>query len=694
MSLTEVFFPVFSLGTLLTGMVTFGLLANDRRNHGMYWGVFLLLGVSLVSISFDTAVLVVGGIHRRFTAAVQLSRLHELATTAFVFAIPFYFELTLPPTRWQRRASVVASRFGMIVFAIVLVAAFAAPDLFVSVTRQSTIDMSAAYTNSFGRGAEGPLFVVRDAAFGVMILFSLLVAATAALDRQITGPDLLIVGGIAIGVLLGASAVYANFTGRYPGLMDGIPFSRVGLGLTIFTLLATASYVLRYTSQAKLLDERNRELQHRRDRLAFLTYHDETTQMLNDQAFVRDVETYLGAESPPAASTHLIDIINFRDVIDTYGKATSDRILRILGRRIEQTVLQFGGTDARIYRLSADRFTVFIPQEVPERGLRLFENSLFDAVGMPIAVDDHSIYLSANAGQCRLSIDLTDAEDLLRRLRSALGEARRTGTAVYRWTDALESPSFPIHGLSQALRHALEKDEFSLLYQPIVDRRGRVIAAEALVRWDRARPDQFIPVAEETGLIVRLTTHIIGLLEADLPRLNASIPDLRVYINVSARNISSLDLPQRLRDVLERVSLPASAIGVEITETSFGDLTGEFIDVLNALRASGITVAIDDFGTGYSSLAYIRHLPADRLKIDRSFIRDLPGSREDATVVDSIIVLARRLHKQVVAEGVETRAQYEYLRTREVEFFQGFYFATPLSCEDFVWTVTPAMDLD
>lgn len=692
MSLTEVFFPIFSLGTLVTGMVTFGLLANDRRNHGMYWGIFVLLLVSIVSISFDTIVLIIGGLHGNFPTAVQFSRLHEIATTAFVPAIPLFFALTLPATHWQRRASIIATWLGCILFLLVLVVAFVAPDGFVSVTQQSPFEMSAAYTNSFGRGAEGPLFAVRDIVFGFVILFSLFVASSAALDGQIAGPDLLILAGITIGVLFGASALYANFTGRYPGPLAGVPFSRVGLGLTVFTLLSTASYVLRYTVQAKLLDERNRELQHRRDRLAFLTYHDETTQLPNTQAFIRDMEVMV--RNGQAGTAYMVDVTDFRDVLDTYGSAVSDRILRTVGRRIDQVAQQFGGTGTRVYSLSNDRFAVTTHGTISRNIGDLLEENLFDAISQPISVEEHPIYLAANAGRCEFTPDTTGPDDLLRRLRHALAEARRTKVPVASCRGDMEFAPSSSHELSQAIRHALRHGEFSLQYQPVVDRRGRVVAAEALLRWDRAGPDQFIPVAEDTGLIVPLTRAVFEILERDIPNLLLAVPDLCIYINISARDITRLEPEKHLSDMISRLNLAPESIGVEITETSFDTQTDGLVRVIQSLRDSGFAVAIDDFGTGYSSLAYLKRLPADRLKIDRIFIRDLPSSRDDAALVDSVVVLARRLARRIVAEGVETRAQYEYLRTRDIDFFQGFYFAAPMSRDDFIWTVAPAMELE
>lgn len=693
-TIAETFFPFFSLGTLVTGLVAFGFLSKDRRASRVYWSVFLLLVVSLLAISLDTGVLVFGGILKNFRVAVQLSRLHEVATSAFLFVIPLFFTHTLPATHWEQGASRIVTMIGAAVFGVVLVVAFVAPDLFVSVTRQSPLASSAAYTNAFGRGTEGPLFVVRDIAFGLVIPFSLGVSITASIGRRITGSDLFIVAGISIGILLGGSAVYANFTGYYPGPLNGVPFSRVGLGLTVFTLFATAAYVHRYVAQTQLLDETNRELQHRRDRLAFLTYHDEPTQMLNKQALVRDINLLLDTGAETQAVAYLFDIDDFRDIIEAYGFSVSDQILRIMGRRIEQFASRFGGTEARAYRLNGDRFAIVIPDRVEESTLDLLEHELVDTISHPVEIDGRRIFLSVSAGQCSFSSEIRDAEVLLRRLRHALGEARRQRNVVRRWVDEAPAATRTPHEIAQAIQYALRNDEFTLHYQPIVDRRGRVVAAEALLRWEGARPEQFIPVAEETGLVAPLTEKVVSILSGDLPRLLATVPDLRVFINVSARRIGQIELPTLLSSMLDRLGIPPSALGVEITETSFMDGAEELVQALETIRRTGIIVAIDDFGTGYSSLSYLKRLPADRLKIDRSFIRDLPVSRADAALVDSVAALGRRLEKRIVAEGVETRSQYQYLITRDIDFFQGFFFSTPLSSDDFVRTVAPAMQLE
>jgi diguanylate cyclase (GGDEF)-like protein len=690
----ELFFLAFSLGALCIGLLTFGLLARDRRAHPYYWTVFVLLVASLVAIFFDTAVLIAGGIHENFPIAVQFSRLHEIATTAYIAVIPAFFSYTLPPTRWQREASRIATIIGATFFGIVVIVGFTAPDLFISVTTQSSLENPTAYTNSFGRGAEGPLFFIRDALLGITLLFSLVVAITSARQRLITGPYLLIVVGIIIGVLFGLSAVYANFFGRYPGPLASLPFSRVGAGLTIFTMLSVAAYVLQYVDQARTLERTNLELQHRRNRLAFLAYHDDQTQMLNKQAFIRDVELLFLKKRDRTAVAYLCDVDDFRGVTDSYGFRETDGILRTIANRLDDLAGNGPGVDAKAYRIEGDRFVFVVFDSLPASRLDALERELLETLGRPIPVDDREIYLTFRVGRSTIDSATDGVEELLRRMQHAVGEARRNHATLHHSTESFTIPEQTSHQIAQDIRRAIRREEFSLYYQPIVDRRGRVVAAEALIRWERMRPDQFIPVAEESGMIVELTHRVVELLFADIAQLLSAIPRGTIFFNVSARHIDLVQLPALIRRNIERARIPAESIGIEITETSFHEGDSAVTNVLSELRSLGCSIAIDDFGTGYSSLSYLKHLPADRIKIDRIFVRDVPESRADSALVDSVAGLGRKLGMSIVAEGVETRKQYEYLVTREIAYFQGYFFSTPLSVSDFVRNVAGAIDLE
>ena len=694
--LTEVFFPLFSLGTLGTALLAFGLLSGGRRGNRLYWGVFLLLVVSLFSSALDTAVLIAGALRGNIPLALQLSRLHELANTLYLVAIPMFFAVALPTGRWQHTTARVNTLVSAVCVVGIIVVALVAPDMFVSITFEMPDSGRDAFTSMAGRGRTGAVFALRDALLAVQILVTVVLAVGATAQRQIRDSGYLVLAGVTVGVLTGAAAVYNNFVGRYPGPLDGVPFSRVGFGLTAFALLSTAAYVRMYVYQARELDAANRELQQRRDRLSFLAYHDEVTQMLNKQALLRDLSRLLlhAPRDQRTAETLLCDLDGFRSIVDSYGFSFSDRLLRTVGKRIEDLAVRHSGGDGRAYHLEADQFAVVIPGTLTTEQLEVLEHDILTSISDPLRVEGQEVYLSTSAGQYTVTGQTPDPEEVLRRLKRALADAREHHNTVRRYSPTVHVTVESAQQLVQHLRRAVRRQEFEVHYQPIVDRHGKVVAAEALLRWESASPDEFIPLAESSGLIVPITQALLNRVFTDLPRLRQSVPGLSIFVNISARHLDQIDLVNTLERLTASSSSDSSAVGIEITETSFLHGGDRMTAVLTDLRERGFTVAIDDFGTGYSSLSYLKRLPADRIKIDRSFIADLPFSRSDSALVDSVITLGRRLGKTVVAEGVENREQHRYLMTKEVDLFQGFFFSAPLSIDEFIWTVVPAMELD
>lgn len=227
-----------------------------------------------------------------------------------------------------------------------------------------------------------------------------------------------------------------------------------------------------------------------------------------------------------------------------------------------------------------------------------------------------------------------------------------------------------------------------LLFQPIVDHRRRMVAAEALVRWRSAPgdgpqpgPDVFIPLAEQSGLIAPLTDWVVAEACRLLPRFVEATPDVVVHINVSARHLRARTLAPRIAAHLAAAGVSPDRLAIEITETSFINRTEEVMATLEELDSLGITLGIDDFGVGFSSLSYLASLPAREIKIDRGFVRNLPESNSSLAIVESIVQLGRRLGKSIVAEGIETVEQYEELRRQGVTRFQGYLFARPLSID-------------
>jgi diguanylate cyclase (GGDEF)-like protein len=688
----DLLFSIFTLGTLLTALITFGVLAFHRRHAHVYWSVFALLSLSLLVVGLNTSAIVLARLAGRDTIAFQCHRLYELSTTAFGTLVPYALWAVLPGESKLGRVARFLIGAGISLILFFLVVGFAAPDLFVSVTSRS--ESFAAYANLAGRGRRGALFPVRDAALGFLVVASLLLGIAAIAGRQIMGTNRLIVGGLMLATLNGSSALYANFVGTYPGPLADIAFSRVGLAITLFALFATAAYVLRYIQQSRALDEANRELELRSDRLTYLAYHNDLTQMPNKQALFRDIDALFAARrggnlSPdqPFAEAFLCDLDSFGSVEDSYGFSFSVSLLQRVGRRIRAHLSSDEACSGTVYHIEGDRFAILIPNPVSQWDQQRLEQGLIHRISTPINVDGDEVFLSAGIGHYSIAPDAKNAEEVLRRLKRGLAAATESGSRVGRYSADMGAHIEASQHLVQELRRAIREEDFRVHYQPIVNRDGHICSTEALIRWHKADTERFISLAEQSGLIVPITEFVIRTVCNDLAYIRGVAPGISVNINISARHITQIGFPAALETSISARGLDPSSVGVEITETSFLQEDTEVAAILEGLTEAGFAVAIDDFGTGYSSMSYLKQIPATTLKIDRSFIRELPNRREDRALVDAMIALAHDLGKRVVAEGVETPEQASYLLKAGIDCLQGYHYARPVPREFFAQTV-------
>lgn len=687
----EVFVPLVSLGVLLAGIITFGFLAGHKGEVRAYWSVLFTTVVSFTAIVGDIGVLIAGGLEGRIGLALQFSRLQEVAVALFLGAIPLVVWSMLPRD----------SRLGRVAFRMVVVGgssslvivflAFAQPELFSSITRQLENSEMVVYSNSIGRGAHGILMGVRDGVLAGVLLLSLIVGLLAIHRRLIAGPDKLVVGALALGVTIGAAALYANLTGGYTGPLAELRISRVGAALKIFSVLAIGSYLLRFVQQSRRFDEINRELAHRGDRLAFLAYHNDSSQMPNRQAFIRDVDAMLAVtsdldlpDSQDLAEAIICDLDSFSSIEDSYGVSFSEALLRTMGHRLEAVVFEMVGQVGTVYHIDGNRFACLLRGNVePDQRLTL-EHAIIHSMSAPARIADQEVFLSAALGQYTVRTDSGSSDGVLRRLNWALASASERRSNVGRYSPQIHLGMEANQRLVQRLRKAIRAEDFSIHYQPIIHRNGGALHCEALLRWDGVNTQQFISLAEKSGLIVPLTEFVIRSAVGELSRMQQTLPDLSVHINIPAQHIEQLGFPGILTHYASRHGVAPHHIGVEITETSILQGGSAVSDILNKLNSEGFDVAIDDFGTGYSSMSYLKELPAQRLKIDKSFVAGLPEDPDDRALVHSMITLAHDLRKEVIVEGVETRQQYDYLVSQGADYLQGYYFSRPMPVDSFL----------
>lgn len=374
-----------------------------------------------------------------------------------------------------------------------------------------------------------------------------------------------------------------------------------------------------------------------------------------------------------------MDVDHFKDVNDSLGHGTGDRLLHEIGARLSACV---GAADT-VARYGGDEFVIVVPEAAQDDRLTEVLARISQAFARPVLIDDTEFFVETSIGIAYYPADGADPETLLRRADMAMYRAKSNGrNGIQRFTPDLGREADARLVLSRRMRTALANGEFRLEYQPQVELpTSRVTGVEALLRWHDAElgpvsPAVFIPIAEENGLIAPIGEWVMQQACFQAQMWQETLPGLRMSVNLSPRQFSRGDILRLVQHALARARLAPQLLELEITETAL--LLPGSLDILRALRAMSIEIAIDDFGTGYSSLAYLRSVHAQRLKLDMAFVRGIGVHREDETITRAVLSLARELDFAAVAEGVETDTQLEFLRDHGCSVVQGYRFARPM----------------
>jgi diguanylate cyclase (GGDEF)-like protein/PAS domain S-box-containing protein len=424
-------------------------------------------------------------------------------------------------------------------------------------------------------------------------------------------------------------------------------------------------------------------------RLAYLAQYDPLTGLPN-RALLSDRFAMMIVQARrrgSALGVLFIDLDDFKTVNDTQGHAAGDELLKETARRV-QSALRDGDTVARI---SGDEFAVILSDLTRPADAALVAEKILERVAVPVDVGGQEAIVSASIGIATFPADGDEPEALLGAADAAMYRAKQSGRNGFQFFTAdLDQRTRARAVLGTEMRRALERKEFQLHYQAKIDlASGRPCGAEALLRWEhpergRVAPAEFIPVLEETGLIVPVGEWVLRKACEDLKAWQAAgLPAMPVAINLSARQFRQHDLDERIRTIVAAAGVDPSLLELEITESQLMHDPDHGIRVLERLAAAGLRIAIDDFGTGYSSLAYLTRFPLASLKIDRSFVADALNDEADATIVRTIVDMAHTLGFTVVAEGVERDAQAAFLRALGCEQAQGFLFARPMPAREF-----------
>jgi len=450
--------------------------------------------------------------------------------------------------------------------------------------------------------------------------------------------------------------------------------------LTITALRDEHEMVLNYVGVMRDIST----IKQSQQQLEYLANYDALTGLGNRNLFYTRLKVGIekAARHRRQLAVIFVDLDNFKMINDTLGHDVGDVLLSEVARRIKTCVRQ----EDVVCRLGGDEFTVYVEDFSEPQALVGTAQRLTQVIGEPYHTSGHDIFVTASVGISVYPNDGQTMSELLKNADTAMYKAKEQGKNGFQFfREDMNARAFERLVFVSGLRRALDRGEFRLVYQPQIDlSERRVRAAECLLRWSHpdmgdVSPGSFIPVAEETGLVVPIGEWAIREACRQLKEWGGR--GVRLNVNISARQFRQPELVDFVRDSLQASGLGPETLGVELTESALIDDPDNAAATLRRLKDMGLTISMDDFGTGYSSLSYLKRFPIDSLKIDRAFVRDIAIDPDDAAIVTAIITMAQSLKLDVVAEGVETEEQVAFLRARGCNAAQGYYFSKPLPAE-------------
>jgi diguanylate cyclase (GGDEF)-like protein len=532
----------------------------------------------------------------------------------------------------------------------------------------------------------GPRFFIRVAVRAGIMGIAFLVAAVTVWRTRPVGVQ----RSLGRSLVAGASALYGltqlqmlwsiafrPATSRddtyttYAGFLLFILVFTIGLGVVIW-----------------LLEEEHSRARDTSEQIAQLAFHDPLTGLPNRKLLLDYLSLNIlqARREREKLAVFFIDLDRFKNINDSLGHSAGDKVLQAVATRVKSVMREADS----VGRMGGDEFVVVTPSVDSVGDAVHVAQKVRDAIRAPVQVEHRELFVSASMGVALYPNDGEDAETLLKNADTAMYRAKAQGSDLFQlYTPEMNAHAVEQLALESALRRAVEAKEFELHYQPIVQTTdNRICAMEMMLRWRHpvlglVRPEQFIHLAESSGLIVPIGEWAMRAAAQQLADWRAAgYRDLRLAVNISGRQLKQPDFVDHVRLALAETALPGSAIEFEITEMSATQSEAAGVERLRELRRMGIKISIDDFGTGLSSVSVLKHFPVDALKIDTSFVRDLVLDPNDAAIATAVVALAKSMGLTVIAEGVETPAQLEFLRQQGCEMWQGYLCCPPIQASD------------
>ncbi|RNL66417.1 putative bifunctional diguanylate cyclase/phosphodiesterase [Zhongshania marina] len=425
------------------------------------------------------------------------------------------------------------------------------------------------------------------------------------------------------------------------------------------------------------------------DRLFIREHYNVLTGLPNRQFALRAIQSTINDDNSSSGFILIhIDLDRIRYINDSLGHHVVDKIFVETTERLRRSV----SDDQILAHLGADEFLIVLSTENCINEAGILAETILDKCRQPFYVNHHEVTISASLGLCKYPEDGDDSTVLMRRAEAAMFSAKEKGGDRFSfYEEGMSSETERRLEMEKYLRHAIERDEFKLYYQPVINlENNRLRGVEVLLRWQNSAlnnptPDHFIAVAEQSGLIVGIGKWVLEhACQQVMAWTRSGLPALSVAVNISAKQFTDGDIVENVRYALQQSGLPAAQLELEITEGLLINDTPEIRDTFKQLKALGIHLSLDDFGTGYASLSYLKRYPFDSLKIDRSFVSDIDSCGDSVTLTNAIIAMGHSFNMKVIAEGVENLNQRRILREHHCDMVQGFLYSPPIPAEQFV----------
>jgi diguanylate cyclase (GGDEF)-like protein len=432
------------------------------------------------------------------------------------------------------------------------------------------------------------------------------------------------------------------------------------------------------------------EIKDSEEKLRLLAFHDALTSLPNRTLFLDRLKNAIVRAERVSGKLAILflDMDNFKNINDILGHFTGDKYLQIIAERLS-TICR---DEDSVARLGGDEFVILIPEIGNQHGIAQITNRILRELEKPLVLNEHKFKPSASIGVAFFPEDGKDASTLMKNADLAMYKSKENGKGVSTlFNDEMNKQLKKKIRLEELLRSSLKNNEMTLLYQPKVSISNRDMnSAEALLRWNSKElgmvsPSDFIPIAEETGFILELGDWVLQQALRDLSDFQKVLSsDFEMAVNLSASQFHDKKLVTRIEQIIQTSQIDPSTVNLEITENMAMEESNKAIDIINRIKELGLSLSIDDFGTGYSSYNYLKQYKAKYLKIDKSFVDEIPEDKSSGLILKNIINLGHILNMEVIAEGVETEDQFHFLKSSNCDIIQGYYFSKPLSKEELI----------